>query len=74
MDRWLVETSFRDQTQADVLKRFVRKPVMFSGGGNIPFMADMGWAFRTKRAAESAVTRLREAGGIGVRVVCLETV
>ena len=68
-ERYVVEASFRTNSERDALKRLMRKPVSFSGGGNKKFASDIGWSFTTKRAALRAVSRLRSVGGATPRLI-----
>jgi hypothetical protein len=67
-ERYVVEASFNDQSQADAMKRLVRKHVSFSGGGCGHWMADLGWSYKTKRGAFAAASRLQGAGHQHVRI------
>lgn len=59
---YVVEASFRGQKMADRLKKLVRKPVTYDGGGNGRYNASLGWEYKSPRAARAAMYRLRKAG------------
>ena len=57
---YVVEANFTGgQAVADKLKKCVRKQVDFSGGGNEKYGASIGWSYKTRRAANAAMKRLR---------------
>lgn len=67
---WVVEAHVNRQSDADELKRLVRKPVSFSGGGG-QWPIDIGWSYATKTGAVAAVRRLRQRGGATVSLIDL---
>jgi hypothetical protein len=57
---YVVEAVFTGgQEVAEKLKKAVRKPVEFSGGGTKKYKQSIGWSYKTRRAANAAMTRLR---------------
>ena len=66
-ESWVVEASYNEEAVAAKLKRVVRKPVSFSGGGG-RWMRDIGWTYTTKRAAFAAAKRLRARCRVPVEV------
>jgi hypothetical protein len=69
---WVVEASYEDERMPAKLKRLVRKPVSFSGGGG-KWQRDIGWSYVSKRGAFAAASRLRRCGRVHVEVYDLRS-